>query len=682
MSKILTLADLRKMAALHFLFLSSILPSAASAQSNNATAPTILRKRTSGIVSQKNGKAWAGVRVTLHSLVWPGIPQAGGDKVVVKTDARGRFRAMLLEGRQYDAWALAESLDGLHYRTTQVLPNVFAGMPLRLQEVAEKSIRVTVQLCGVAAWRDRLPFRLLVKSGNKQAVVLPVELDANEQAKLPALPGSRVYVTVFVSDGSRIGKFRVETVAKSRNDGYAEAKEALDEMARKTGKKPARLDSPDRQSLDLTAPPYVVIKLKHRQGGKPIAFSAIQDPVTFEQIAKTNERGLAAVPIAKLRLQKGLASYLFMTGGQSAEEIQQSGNAMMKGEPDRWGGKIGGRAILKLDASRDIGKALASGKADLEFTLKRAVSIKGRLLLDAVQGAANRPILHFAEVQDRGLQSHSKHTPLCTRIFYTDQDGRFEIPGRVQNLAYKLAVVLSPKQVAALNPSARFVALQPLAWFAIGKSTGSKESLDLGDVRLDQLETLDIAVTTPDGSPANRPSLLIDIGGGPVTGRHHFTYTANRRGRFRMLLAKDVELTIAAGLAGQVEQLHSKKREGVLRIELKALYLRGRVVNGQGQPLPKAHVILQPLSFGSNALLSNLLHTRCISDDKGRFRLAVQADTDYFLWCSLRQGNSVFSAHPLRVNFDRSTVSDYEIVIGNAPAPDKARDKDEKAKRK
>ena len=695
MTTIHDLTSLRRILALLLLMPLSLLQTAVNAQGRNTEATRVLRKRTSGIVTQKNGKAWVGVRVTLHSLAWPSMPQAGGDKVEVMTDARGRFRAMLLVGRPYDAWALAGSEDGLHYRATQVLPNVFAGMPLRLREVAESFMRVTVQLDGIAAWRDRLPLRLLVKSVNTHKLVLPLELNENNEARLPPLPGSRAFVTVIASDGSRIGSFTVDTVVKTRARAHARARKAFDaqekkttsealetENANKAAKKLVKPLAPDRQRLDLTPPPFVLIKLTHEKGGKPITFSPIQDPVSFEQIAKTDSRGLAAVPVPPLRRSKGLGIYFFITGGQSAEEIQQSGHAIRKGEHDKWGGAIGGRAILKVDTERDIAKALASGDADLEFKLKRAVRIKGRLLLGKEQGVANRPILHVAAVQDRGLHSRAKFTVLCTRMFHTDKEGRFEIPGRVRGLAFKLAVVLAPQQLALLNPSANRGGLHPLAWFSIGKSTGSKESLDLGDIRLDELEVLDIAVKTPDSSPANRAKLLIAAGKGSADTRQYETYTADRRGRLRMLVPKNVELDIAAGLSGQVRIVHSKKREGLLVIDLRALYLTGRVVNGQGQPLANAHVVVQPLDLGSNALLSSLLLARCQSDDNGKFRLAVQAGSNYFLSCYWFNGKRGYATLPRRVNFDHSTVTDYEIVIGDAPAPDKPEDKSKEAKKK
>ena len=95
-------------------------------------APDVGREVVAGVVRLPGGDVAAGATVTLHRLQtgWPEWRRAG-NPVPAITDERGRFRAKLLPGRRYSAWASA-STGPDKLRVTSIVEGVAAGRPLKL----------------------------------------------------------------------------------------------------------------------------------------------------------------------------------------------------------------------------------------------------------------------------------------------------------------------------------------------------------------------------------------------------------------------------------------------------------------------------------------------------------------------------------------------------------------------
>src|SRR5262245_46226815 len=95
------------------------------AQADRGEATAALRGPAIGEVRDAGGRPWVSAEVVLRSRPLPGDAEAGEcDEVTAKVDERGRFRADILRGRPYSAWAwTAPEADGR--RASDVVEHVF-----------------------------------------------------------------------------------------------------------------------------------------------------------------------------------------------------------------------------------------------------------------------------------------------------------------------------------------------------------------------------------------------------------------------------------------------------------------------------------------------------------------------------------------------------------------------------
>jgi hypothetical protein len=152
-----------------------------------------------GTVVDADGKALVGAAVT---LVWsPGIGAPGEPDVVQMTsDERGRFKADLVVGHAYSAWAIGPpTADGTRL-VTEVTDRAAAG---RVVELAASHCRTPrrVQCAGYQAWTEGGPLRLALMPDVRNGFTVPLAADADGAAELPPTPWITAGIALLDADG-------------------------------------------------------------------------------------------------------------------------------------------------------------------------------------------------------------------------------------------------------------------------------------------------------------------------------------------------------------------------------------------------------------------------------------------------------------------------------------------------
>ncbi len=161
-------------------------PTLALAAQDAAPSPHASRSRLPGFVTDNAGRRVPGARVFLVSRPMPARLDLGGEDVIeTQTDANGLFRADLLSGRGYTAWALWRDGKGTA-RRSQFAEGVVPGPPRALEEDAPQVLR-RVCINGLAAWEARAPFRVQAFAIGESQKAFELVLDAEGRVELPDL---------------------------------------------------------------------------------------------------------------------------------------------------------------------------------------------------------------------------------------------------------------------------------------------------------------------------------------------------------------------------------------------------------------------------------------------------------------------------------------------------------------
>ncbi|MHC5071515.1 MAG: carboxypeptidase-like regulatory domain-containing protein [Planctomycetota bacterium] len=123
--------------------------------------PDLPRGKALGEVRGKDGKPWVGATVFLRSWPLPENIRVGSPDVVeTRTDERGRFRARILEGRQYTVWAQGQPDADGKVRLSNVVEQVVVQMPVLLYAAKEPVAPRKAMITGLDKWSDYQPFRI------------------------------------------------------------------------------------------------------------------------------------------------------------------------------------------------------------------------------------------------------------------------------------------------------------------------------------------------------------------------------------------------------------------------------------------------------------------------------------------------------------------------------------------
>ena len=186
---------------------------------------------------------WAGAKVVLVSHAFPFDSRIGvTDRVECTIDARGRFRASLLLGRNYSAWAWHDAADGARC-FTKIVTSVRAGMSIGLQPETEARAAIAMMVVGVEPWCAGGALRCIVTTPDDDLDREEVAIDRDGIVTMPPLPGERTEVRVEQADGLPIAR-HVWTKAELRD--------------------------PAQRSLDLAPPHDHPLKLTDARSGAPL----------------------------------------------------------------------------------------------------------------------------------------------------------------------------------------------------------------------------------------------------------------------------------------------------------------------------------------------------------------------------------------------------------------------------
>ncbi|MDP6424863.1 MAG: carboxypeptidase-like regulatory domain-containing protein [Planctomycetota bacterium] len=188
------------------LFAATLLTLASAPQAlQQAPRPLERRAGVHGTVLDPNKKPVSGAEVWLLHRPMPWTERAGHfDMVRARSGRNGKFKAQLLTGRPYAAWAAWGLVKGTGPVTT-VVDNVVAGDRVTLTAPRMK-FGTRVEMKGLAQWQAYAPLEFRLRPMIATMWTRPFKLNKNSIGTLPVVPmGTTGDIEILASDGSLIG---------------------------------------------------------------------------------------------------------------------------------------------------------------------------------------------------------------------------------------------------------------------------------------------------------------------------------------------------------------------------------------------------------------------------------------------------------------------------------------------
>jgi protocatechuate 3,4-dioxygenase beta subunit len=425
-----------------------LLPITPNAQ--NADAP---RSKALGVVRDHDGRPVADARVELWS--WP-VPRridvGSADHVVVPTGADGRFVAAILDGRTYSAAATWPGTGGP--QRSELANDVVAGVVVALR-AAEPSREREVVLRSDAEWSRSGPLRLTAVVGLQQPWVVPIALDAYGRGTVPAtLPAAPTWLDVRTADGRLL-------LTRPLPDAAATANQRL------------QLDVPDPLAF------RVRVVDEHDQ---PIAGAAVwqlhdeavtaQPPtarfLTPDLSGRTAADGTLFVRLpAEHPVPQRFARIILLVVA-SGREPQITDAHLQRVAADT------GITVRMLPGNDMTGRLLGAGGAPVARGVVPLLETFARV---GRSGFVEVPALPVALDADGTLRAHGLHHQVTSRLFLAMEPGA---------------------ALAAGMPIAADCAFPPLV--AVAQVPSGRKAA-LGEVRLDQMQLVRVAVADHAGMP-------------------------------------------------------------------------------------------------------------------------------------------------------------------------------------
>ena len=537
----------------------------------------------SGRVVDVHGKPIAGATVTLLHRPIPWTDEVGHeDRHRVVTDAEGRFRAPLLEGRPYSAWA---SWQG---GATGFEEGVTAGDFVALAQDPRARSR-TVWLTGTAPWAARAPLSVRVSVGSENLDFVTL---AGDPPQLPALPPSLFRChEVLGSDGETI-------------------------WARVLGERPG-----DRLQLALPPPRRLVLDARD-ENGAPLAGVEIRRHLLNHRLADSPLFDVAGS-------FRGVWPRLGTTNGDGALEADvadlSSGTlfllATAPGRCSSLGGIRSGVVIRDGDGDPGAAKVEEAEVKGFSFTLSKVAPARtqiGALLADGPVFAAMRIM---ARVGSSGygepfpqLAADVREGVLARRFALDDHDSVETVWAQLAD-PYRKA--LAEVHGCTLPPS---IAL-PAAVLSGGELPPLPAVTDW----------FPLQVFTPDGRPAARAAVCSWTDGG---GREAMAWArTDRRGRVLLRVRAVAQRVAVVAAAGHGMLAIAAGARAAERLELSPPLAVTGVVRDDGGPVAGVAVraliassteVDVPERIPASVALAFLRGGRlAVTDGEGRFRLAL-----------------------------------------------------------
>lgn len=514
------------------------------------------RAKAFGIVRAIDGRPWPGATVHLLSRTVPSTEGAGGvDEVVVRSDARGRFRANVLTGRPYTVWARGEPREG-RYPVTNVVENVFPSVPVVLRG---KSLVPVLRLAvlGLDAWREGGPLRCRLVAETANVVVRELALDEHGVGVAPPLPLDTVVLEVLGA-----GDFPV----------------AIRKLT---------LAGEPGSTVSVSVPHPIEIGFLARDVAteKGLAGATLHRQVRGRllPLGRTEQDGYARLTVpADLLTPPVVRELIVRRSGFGPGGVRRGPERKRNGS---WP-PIRGRAKV------DVYTHLAAGK-----------DARARFLLGPDRPAAALPLLiagwgtHFEEQSRRFSCTYND-------VLHTDEQGRVTIPGAFATYPVVVHAVLTERHVAALPESWR-QRLHPVVYHVLLPDGSARERT----IDLLQLCPVDVAVTAADGAPAAHAVVTVMLAGAGHTSflpNDRREVVADRAGRLRVLLPPGDEraLSLRHGDSWTVGRLTVRRvagdeRPAQLRVRLREpRFVAGRVVDARDRPIAGVNLRIYPYYIG------------------------------------------------------------------------------------
>ena len=444
-----------------------------------------------GRTTLDSGAVWPEATIVLQSFAHPEWPQLGvTDRIEVRSDAQGRFRADAMPGRSYLAFAF--EVDATRRQRCSPLVAVGAAQPCELRATHDWREAAKLRLTGTAPYAARGPLRVQWPA----AFAPPGAADADDCVEIPPLPRPWVDVAVTTADGHLL-------------------------LRRTIG-----VGSP--VALELPPPSPYLVRVLDGPGGAPIAEAEVllDWDSHQERLGTSAADGFAVVDLACLRHGDQIPDARFRLRVHAAG--RELGLVHATDETAR--------------TAQDLVAMRARGQSQAFATLSPGTRHHGRVMIDATTPAAMLPLLvaSNATVQHQRGASTSRRV---VRIVQTAADGTFALDDVVADAALQVFAVLPPPLAAKLGNAA--TALVPIANFTDVEAT-RRIPQNLGTTVLGELRPCTLQLRTPDGAPALEASVYCGVpsrGGVPPIGG------TDRKGRFTLLLPPKVGIDVAIAAA-------------------------------------------------------------------------------------------------------------------------------------
>lgn len=449
------------------------------------------RGKALGFVGDADGAPVADAEVVLWSWPLPERLDVGApDRVVVRTGASGRFSAEILDGRSHSAYASWQDARGRH--VTALAMDVLPGAPCLLREAAARA-RATIAVRGGAGFRQRGPLRVALVVGRSNPLVLPLALDRDEQAALPAaLPAGPTWIDVRAADGQLL-----------RSEALAD-------------------DPPDARQTIAVPDSHTTVLAVEDAAGQPLAGADVYVMHDFGYHGVATARRVFA------------PDRLGRTGADGTLRVALPASHPVEGPSQT-------RAVLLVAASHhqrhtvDVVLTKTSDGARTTARLRAGVDVRARFVgRDGAPMAAGIVPLYESDAQTDSTHPLGGFVPLPPLPMVPAADGAFAGFGLHGTKGVRVFAIVDPAVLAAVGvPLHKDFGVPPLVPIVMATTAAGAADLDLGDVHLDRFALARFAVVDQHGAPIAASRLrLHDDGGFPTP----IDFLSDRVGRLQVPL--------------------------------------------------------------------------------------------------------------------------------------------------
>jgi hypothetical protein len=609
------------------------LPLGAAPQAGSAGG--LPRERATIVVVDAEGRPWSGASIVCFHAGVRSYPRLEPrDAIEVTSDGEGKATVELLPGCDYHVWARYKQADG-KWRLSQLV-RAAGGGAIRLVESGPPREAVRVRVKGLDAWAEEAPLRCYVSShfGWRQELKL---IDGT--VEVPPLPVPHLLLKVYSRSWLILGSHTVQLAA----DGWPQTAAAA-----------------ATATFEVRAPMQLELRVKDDNGA----------PVVGARVLASDEQTYG-LPVGRL---VEVAS----TDGDGRARLRVAGTL------DEAAGTFAIDSALRVQAAdfataalhgstRPLGEyyTVEAGVLCRRVVLGPGFAIRGRLLAAEGTPAVGTALFVHGYIRiPSDERSVGALGPCPHLVLAPGRDGRFEIPCCEAESSWSLWAQLDDASHAALSKDGDRMLLRRVCLAANGKRKA--DVLDLGDIRLDQLQRFAFQVCDPGGAPSRCPSLLVQVGDlSPPTDLAPGWLVLDEVGRGTLLAARGALASAAAASDASFawRQVAGQAPGEVIELGLPAcVTIRGNVVDPSGRSLSgrRIQLSLEGDSGPRDRMFSQWLGDRwyrlvgrLAADELGGFCFEVVPGFRYSVGAWAQDG----SYHRVVADATQGEVRDLRLVV-------------------